>query len=270
MSLIITTVLTSIGLAFLLGFLLGLFKKIFSVKVDKKVSDIRNILPGANCGGCGYAGCDAFAAAVASGEAAPGGCSAGGADVSDKLGKLLGVNINAEKKVALLACQGSKDCAGLRGTYSGVKSCLSVTLAVNNIKKCSFGCIGLGDCVAVCPFDALSIGENGLPQVNYENCVGCGKCAKACPKHLFDIIPASRKGAAALCRNRADNRPQIKKDCTAGCIKCGLCEKKCPEHCIVVINGIPETDYAKCTSCGVCAQVCPDKVIKMTESIVYA
>lgn len=269
MVLIVVTIIASLVIAFLLGFLLGLFKKIFSVEVNQKVQDIRDALPGANCGGCGFAGCDAFAAAVDKGEAPPGGCTVGGADVAAKLGKLLGMEVSSEKKVALLACQGGKDCAQQRGTYVGVASCLAASLAVNNSKRCSFGCIGLGDCVAACPFDALSMGEDGIPIVNYSNCVGCGICSKTCPKGLFDIIPMARKGSAALCRNRADNRPQIKKDCSVGCIKCGLCEKKCPEHCIFVINGIPETDYAKCTSCGVCAKVCPDKVIKMTENVVF-
>lgn len=268
MKTILFTGLVALGVAFILGLLLGLFKKIFAVEVDEKVQQVRDILPGANCGGCGFPGCDGFAAAVCKGEAPAGGCSAGGADVAAKIGKVLGQQVSVERKVALLACKGTKECAKARPNYIGVKSCKAVALAANNTKLCSFGCIGLGDCVKVCKFGALSLGEDGLPKVDYSKCTGCGACVNACPKHLFNLTNANLKGAVALCSNHSDNKPQIKKDCSAGCFKCGLCAKKCPKEAIDISGGIPKIDYEKCISCKLCVKACPDQVIVMLQDII--
>ena len=182
MNTIIFTVVIALLIGFVLGTLLGLFKKIFSVEVDPKVSHVREALPGANCGGCGYAGCDSFAVAVVKGEAPANGCVAGGPSVSAALNKILGLTgdeSDAVKKAAVLACQGTNECAGTKGIYNGVQTCKAAQLSVNGTKLCAFGCIGLGDCVSSCPFGALSMGNDGLPNVDYSKCVGCGKCAKA-------------------------------------------------------------------------------------------
>lgn len=271
MKIIIATIIVSLAVAFVLGLLLGIFKKIFHVDVDPKVSAVRDVLSGGNCGGCGYAGCDAFAAAVVKGEASPSGCVGGGPTVAKMIAEILGVDAgNAAKKVALLACAGSHECAKPRGTYNGVQTCKAAQLAVNGTKLCAFGCVGLGDCASACQFNALSMGKDGLPKVDYKKCVGCGKCVKVCPKHLFTLVEADKKGSVALCSNRSDNKPQIKKNCSVGCIKCGICEKKCPEQCLVVTNGIPVIDYTKCTSCGECVKACPDKVLHLLQEVVNA
>ena len=267
MKIILLTVAVSLGVAFLLGLLLGLFKKIFAVKVDPKVQAIQDVLSGGNCGGCGYA---AFAAAVVKGEAAPNGCIAGGPSVAEKVGQILGVSVSSQKFVTVLACKGTSSCASDRGIYNGVKTCAAASMSINGTKSCSFGCVGFGDCVSACPFDAIFMGDEGLPIVDYKKCVGCGKCAKACPKHLFTIINAETKGSVALCSNRSDNKPSIKKNCSVGCIKCGICEKKCPEKCLVVTNGIPVIDHEKCTSCGICVKACPDKVLDLIQNVVEA
>jgi len=264
MNSIIATVVVALVIGFLLGLLLGLFKKIFFVKVDPKVSAVREVLSGANCGGCGYAGCDAFAEAVVKGDAPVSGCVAGGAACADQVAAVMGVSAgSAVPKVAFLACNGNKDVAQSRGVYNGVQTCAAAQLTMNGTKKCSFGCIGLGDCVEVCPFGALSLGENGLPNVDKEKCVGCGKCSKACPKHLFVLIDANTKGPIAACSCHSDNKPQIRKDCSNGCFKCGMCARKCPAQAIDVSAGIPKIDYTKCTSCGECVKACPDKVLLM-------
>lgn len=263
MNTIIFTIIVALLVGFVLGILLGLFKKIFAVEVDPRVQAVRDVLSGGNCGGCGFAGCDAFAEAVVKGEAPASGCIAGGPSVAEKIAAILGVDAgSAEKKVAFLACAGTKECALSKGIYNGVKTCAAANLAVNGIKKCAFGCIGYGDCEAACPFGAISMGSDGLPHVNREKCVGCGKCAVACPKHLFSIIPAATKGPVAKCSSKSDNKPQIRKDCSAGCFKCGLCAKKCTEQCIDISSGIPKFDYTKCTSCGECVKACPDKVLE--------
>lgn len=270
MNTIIFTVVIALLIGFVLGTLLGLFKKIFSVEVDPKVSHVREALPGANCGGCGYAGCDSFAVAVVKGEAPANGCVAGGSSVSATLNKILGLTgdeSDAVKKAAVLACQGTNECAGTKGIYNGVQTCKAAQLSVNGTKLCAFGCIGLGDCVSSCPFGALSMGNDGLPNVDYSKCVGCGKCAKACPKKLFSITNIEVKGPVALCSCHNDNKPQIRKDCSVGCFKCGICAKKCPEQCIDLSSGIPAIDYSKCTSCGTCVSSCPDKVLKFMQEL---
>ncbi len=262
MNIILGTIAISCILAFTLGVLLGVFKKIFAVETDPKIQEITDALSGINCGGCGYAGCSAFAAAVAAGQAPANGCVAGGAATAEKVAKILGVSVEtSEKKIAFTACKGTKSCAKPRGIYNGVKTCKAAQLAVNGTKLCAFGCIGYGDCVSVCPFGALSMNNDGLPEVDRNKCTGCGKCTKACPKGLLHLINASTKGAVAVCSNHSDNKPQIKKNCSAGCIKCGICAKKCPQQAIDVSSGIPQVDYTKCTSCGECVTACPDKVM---------
>ena len=262
MNIILYTIIVAVIIAFLLGLLLGLFKKIFHVDTDPKVQKVRDALSGANCGGCGLAGCDAFASAVVKGDAPSNGCVAGGADCAKKVAEILGqAGVEVKPKIAFLACAGNKDCAADKAEYIGIKTCKAAQLTMNGTKKCAFGCIGLGDCIKVCPFGALYMGDDDLPKVNKSKCVGCGKCASACPKHLFRLIDADTKGAIGVCSNKSDNKPQIRKDCTRGCFKCGMCARKCPEQAIDVSSGLPVIDYSKCTSCGTCVSACTDKVL---------
>lgn len=266
MKIIIVTIIVAFVLGLILGVLLGLFKKIFAVKVDPKIEEIMASLSGGNCGGCGFAGCAAFAEAVAKGEAPVTGCVAGGPATAKKISEILGVAGGvAKKKVAFLACHGTAECAKSNGIYEGVKTCAAAQLTANGTKLCSFGCIGLGDCVQACPFGALSMTSEGLPSVNRKKCTGCGKCVKTCPKKLFALFDEQTKGSVARCSNHSDNKPQIRKDCSAGCFKCGMCARKCPEGCIDVSSGIPAVDYSKCTSCGECIKACPDKVLTLFQ-----
>lgn len=271
MKVIIDTIIVALVIAFVLGVLLGLFKKIFHVDVDKKVQDVRDALSGANCGGCGMAGCDAFAGAVVKGEAESNGCVAGGAETAKKIAEILGkAGVEVKPKVMVLACNGTKECAGDKGYYEGVQTCAAANLVMNGTKKCSFGCIGFGDCVNACPFGSITMGDNGLPVVDYDKCVACGKCLKACPKKLFHLYDKDTKGPVALCSNHSDNKPQIRKDCSAGCFKCGICAKKCTAGAIDVTGGIPVIDYSKCTACGECVGACPDKVLHMMQDLIKA
>lgn len=269
MKTVIITIIVSLCIGLILGMLLGLFKKIFAVEADPKVSQIRDALSGGNCGGCGYAGCDAFAQAVADGQAPVTGCVAGGKATADKIAEIMGLTaVSTSRKVTILACQGKKDCAKDKAIYNGVKTCKAAQLSCGGTKSCSFGCIGMGDCVASCPFDALSMGKDGLPLVDYKKCTGCGKCVKECPKHLFTLVDTKTKGALALCSSKSENKPQIRKDCTSGCFKCGMCQRKCPENAIDISSGLPVIDYNKCTSCKTCITVCPDKVLTLIEDII--
>ncbi len=262
MKIVISTIIVALSIGFLLGLLLGLFKKIFSVKVDPKIQAIRDALSGANCGGCGFAGCDSFAEAVVKGKASSAGCVAGGADCASAIAFIMGSSASGvTPKIAFLACNGTEESALERGTYIGVKTCRASQLVAGGTKKCSFGCIGFGDCVEACPFDAIHMGHHSLPIVDKEKCVGCGKCVKACPKTLLVLIPKDSKGAIARCSCRSDNKAQIKKDCSAGCFKCGMCVRKCPKSAIQMLNGIPSIDRSKCDLCGECIKSCPDKVL---------
>lgn len=257
----------SFAIALLLGVLLGVFQKIFFVPVDEKVSKIRACLSGGNCGGCGFAGCDDFAKAVAEGRTAADGCTAGGPSCAKAIGEILGVSVDAVKKVTILACRGTKDCAKDKGNYTGIKTCAAAKLSINGTKLCTFGCIGFGDCAASCKFDALTIGENGLPVIDYNKCTGCSKCVTACPNRLLALVPAERKGAVALCSNRSTDKPSLMKKCKGACIKCGKCEKTCTQGAIHLENGIPAVDYTKCTSCGECVSACPTHVLALQENI---
>jgi Na+-translocating ferredoxin:NAD+ oxidoreductase RNF subunit RnfB len=260
---IIITAIFALVLAFVLGFALGFFKKVFAVEEDPLIGQVRECLPGANCGACGFPGCDGYASAVASRKAGISECSVGGQAVADKLAALMGGNAMVVSEIAILACQGDKDHAIIKGEYTGLATCRGVEISVGRLKLCSWGCIGFGDCVKVCKFGALSMGSNGLPVINREKCTGCKMCVAECPKGLIQTIPKDRRGAMAFCSNRNTVKAQVLKTCKIACIKCGLCVKTCPDKCIVLENGIPVVDYAKCSGCGVCVSKCPTKVMKL-------
>ena len=266
MGIILTTIIFSVILAFVLGIALGFFREKFKVERDPKIDEVRGALPGANCGGCGFPGCDGYAEAVATGRAPTTKCTAGGASTADAVSQIMGVNAAAEDLVSVLLCQGSKEKAVSKGEYVGVKTCRASKLSTGSVKACTWGCQGYGDCVAVCKFDALAMGDDGLPHVDYDNCTGCGMCAEECPQKLFAMVPRTRKGSVVLCSNRNVIKANVLKTCKVGCIKCELCVKNCPEKCITMVNGIPVTDYAKCTSCGVCVTKCPTKCYQLLET----
>ncbi len=263
---IVLTLLVSLTISFLLGVLLGTFKKLFYVAVDPKVALIRSVLPGANCGACGYPGCDGFAAAVAKGEAKTNGCPVGSAPVAKKVGEIMGVATDASKKIAVLLCQGSFDVCANKSEYVGVRTCMAAKVAINGTKNCDWGCIGFGDCEAACPFDAIHVKENGLPYVDIEKCTGCGICVSACPQHILSTISADKVGSIALCSCRNTKKSVIMKNCKRGCIKCLKCEKVCPKGAIKVTDGIPVVDYSLCDSCGKCIEGCPTKVLDYVQN----
>lgn len=255
-------------LAFLLGLALGWFKELFKVERDPKIDAVRERLPGVNCGACGYPGCDGYAEAVAKGDAPVTKCAPGGKDVADALASLMGVNASSEDQVAVLLCQGTKDKAPVKGTYVGVQTCRAAKLSAGGTKLCAWGCLGYGDCTLVCQFDALHMGDDGLPHVDYDKCTGCGLCAQECPQQILAMVPRTRKGSVVLCSNRSVVKATVLKTCKVGCIKCEACVRACPEQCISMVNGVPVTDYSKCTSCGVCVEKCPTKCYQLLETAV--
>ena len=251
-------VLGALGAIF--GLILALAAKVFHVEVDPRQAAVRECLAGANCGGCGYPGCDGYAAAVAKGEAPGNKCVVVDPEVHDQIAQIMGVvNDAAEKKVAFVACSGGDGIAEPRFNYSGPRDCRAAMLFGGKSNKlCTFACIGMGNCVRVCSFDAMHL-ANGVARVNRSKCVGCGACVEACPKSIISLIPESQRIHPA-CRSR-DKGASVTKMCKAGCIGCMKCQRECPAEAIVVKDFLPEVDPEKCTGCGHCAEVCPRGII---------
>jgi RnfABCDGE-type electron transport complex B subunit len=263
MSIVLITALFALALAFALGLALGFFKQFFAVEEDPLKIQIRSLLPGANCGACGFPGCDGYAGALATGAAGINACPVGGQAVAEQLAALVGGTADLKPVVAVLACQGTNDKARPKGEYIGVKSCRAAKISTGSIKRCTWGCQGFGDCVKVCKFGAIAMTESGLPRVDAGRCTGCKACTHECPQHIIWAIPRDFKGVRPLCSCLNVNKAMVARNCRAGCIKCELCVKNCPEGCIKMANGIPVVDNSKCTRCGTCVAKCPVKVMAL-------
>lgn len=254
---IATAVVAVIGI--LIGVALVFAGKKFEVEVDEKEVAVRGALPGNNCGACGYAGCDALAAAIAKGEAPVNGCPVGGQPVADAVGEIMGVAAGAaEKKVAFVRCHGTCEHTSRQANYVGIADCVSAQAAGIHMWACDYGCTGLGSCVKVCPEHAIQV-IDGAAVVNPEACIGCGLCVKTCPKGLIELVPYEQK-VFVRCMNR-DRGPAVRKICDAGCIGCRLCTKQCGDDAIHVDENLAHIDYTKCINCGKCAAKCPQKSI---------
>ena len=259
-----TTVLAVVVLGIMgavFGLVLGFAAKIFHVDVDPKVSAVRECLAGANCGGCGFAGCDAYAAAVAAGEAPTNKCVAGGAAAAEKVAAVMGVEASAATKmVAFVPCAGETGVAARRFNYSGPQNCQSAMLfGGRDNKDCKFACVGLGNCVKACQFGAMNI-VNGVAKVDRDKCVGCGACAEACPKKMIRLVPYDQK-VIPTCSSK-EKGAVVMKQCDAGCIGCMKCERECPAEAIKVTDNLAAIDYSKCIQCGHCADICPRHIIR--------
>ncbi|GHV94297.1 ferredoxin [Spirochaetia bacterium] len=270
MTIVLITAAFALILAFVLGTALGFFREFFAVPQDPLVGRIREVLPGANCGACGFPGCDNYAAAIAAGNAGVSACSVGGPLVAEKIAAITGIaGGGVVQTITVLACQGSSMHAPLKGTYTGLQTCRGAKLSSGGTKLCSWGCLGFGDCVKVCKFGALSMSDYRLPKVDYTKCTGCRLCTNECPQGLLKGIPKDQKGAMTLCSNRNPVKQMVAKTCKIACIKCGICVKNCPQQCISLETNIPVVDLTKCTSCGTCAEKCPTKVFKIFERDIF-
>jgi electron transport complex protein RnfB len=244
--------LTAMGAVFGLG--LAIAARRFAVERDERVDRIEELLPGANCGGCGYAGCLGFAKALVEGKATPTDCAPGGAETAGKVAAVLGLEITEKTpSVAVVGCIGGNRVKP-KMEYHGINSCAAVTLLTDNLRECQYGCIGLGTCVEVCPFDAVEMVE-GCAVVDDSKCTGCGKCVEACPKHIMYLVPKPKK-VRIVCSSR-DRGKSVKSICEVGCIGCGLCAKNCPVKCIEIDDNLAIIDHEKCINCGICAAKCP-------------
>lgn len=256
----LTPILIVVAMGFVAAAILTIASKVFFVPVDETFALLRAELPGANCGACGYAGCDDYANALTEDHGLScSKCPVGGAEVADKLAAVLGVESgSADKQVAMVMCNGTKEAAKTIMEYDGIKTCAAAKQFFGGLSACPYGCIGLGDCEASCDFDAIHICD-GVAVVNRDNCVGCGVCAKTCPNAVIKIQSAKNL-VVVQCKSEAKGAV-TRKACSNGCIGCKKCEKACKFDAITVENNVARIDPEKCKNCGLCAKECPTGAI---------
>lgn len=251
-------VVTVIGIA--CAAVLSVASKVMAVEVDERIPKVNACLPGANCGGCGFPGCEGYAAALVNDPdleltlCAPGGETAMKA-ISEILGRSGGEMV---KKTAFIGCAGDCNSTENKMEYKGIESCAAARLMFGGAGKCVFGCLGFGDCANVCKENAICI-ENGIAHVNPRLCTGCGSCLKVCPNNIISLA-AEGENVRIACSNK-EKGAAVRKICKSGCIGCGLCKKNCPEEAITIKDNLAVIDYSRCTSCGACESVCPTKCI---------
>lgn len=248
------------GAGLFIGTFLGIAGKKLTVEVDEREEAIAGVLPGNNCGGCGYAGCSGLAAAIVKGEAEVTACPVGGAPVAAQIGEIMGLEAGESVRMtAFVKCAGTCEKAYQDYKYIGIEDCAMVNMVQNGgPKSCSYGCHGYGTCVKVCPFHAIDI-VDGVAVIDKEACKACGKCVAACPRKLIELIPYDQKHFVQ-CSSK-DKGKDVMTACKTGCIGCRMCQKVCMEGAITVEDNIAHIDASKCTNCGACAEKCPKKII---------
>lgn len=252
---ILIPILLLTGIAIVCAVLLTVSSVFFSVKEDETYVALRDCLPGANCGACGYSGCDSYAKALAEGTAATNLCIPGGDKAAREIASVLGVEAaDVIEKVAYVACNGTCQATERKYNYSGEPNCVAANLAYQGDKSCSFACLGYGDCVKACPHGAISV-ENDVARVDPRKCVGCGICVRTCPNNIIKLITDTTR-VVVECSNH-EKGAVTRKQCKNGCIGCMKCEKTCPHGAIKVIDNLATIDYSLCTGCGECVKVCP-------------
>lgn len=239
--------------------------KKFHVAEDPRISEIEQLLPGANCGGCGLTGCHAFAEACAKADSLDNLHCTGITEAEyAQIGKITGLAATSgPQQRAVVKCSASCERRPEVTEYEGPRSCAIENSTYQGESDCNYGCLGCGDCVAVCPFDAIHIEREGdVPTIDFNKCVGCGKCVAACPRNIIELAVYSKAQPMVwvACSNR-DKGALAMKECEVACIGCGICMKKCPEKAVSVISFLAHIDYEKCVGCMECANACPRKSI---------
>lgn len=250
------------GMGAVFGILLTVASRIFAIPSNPKRDAVRELLPGANCGGCGYPGCDGCADAIASGKAPVSACPVGGSDCAAKIAKVMGQEVQEGqiKMVAQVVCQGDKEHCKTKFTYSGIQDCVAAMLVNDGNKSCKYACLGLGTCVRACPFDAIQVDQvKGYAVVDHEKCQSCGKCVEICPKNVIQMQPANLP--VRLMCSAADKGILVSDNCRVGCNGCERCYHACKFGAIEMKNHLPIIDPDKCTGCMMCAEACPTNAI---------
>ena len=268
-ALIVLGVIGAVG-----SLVLYLVAKKFYVYEDPRVGQVEEVLPGANCGGCGFPGCHGMADACVKASSLDGLlCPVGGAETMAKIAGILGMEAAAsDPKIAVVRCAGNICARPKVSNYDGAKSCAVAAATFAGETGCAFGCLGLGDCVKACQFDAIKMNpETGLPEVDGDKCVACGACAKACPKIVIEVRKKSamakqEKRVWVSCINK-DKGAVARKACQNACIGCGKCQKTCKFEAITVENNVAYIDPEKCKACGMCVSECPTGAIHGTAPV---
>lgn len=256
-------VLGLLGLGFGLG--LAIASKKFCVEEDPRLAAVLKCLPSSNCGACGKPGCIGFAESLIQGQSSINTCAVTKEEERKKISQVLGVELEEKvKTVAALHCAGGNKVKN-RFAYKGIVSCASCNLVMGGHKECLYGCLGFGDCAKVCPFGAITMGEDELPKVDETKCTACGKCVAVCPKKLFSLNPVG-SFYYTNCLS-FDMGKKVMSICEVGCIACRKCEKACPVKAIEIKDNLAVFDYSKCQNTGECFKVCPTKSIAKRENI---
>lgn len=248
------------GMGVIFGALLAIASKIFEVKKDERIPQVLELLPGANCGGCGYAGCSAYAEAMVL-EGVPANCCPSCSDDAiKKISEILGVEAGKrDRNVAFVLCSGTLNTAKEKFVYNGKLDCHTAVRLGGGQKECAYGCLGYGSCISKCSNNAISI-INGVAVVDKEKCFGCGACVTECPKGVIKLFPY-KTDIQVMCSSK-DKGKQTRQVCSTGCIGCGLCVKNCPEGAIELSENKALINPQKCIKCGICIDKCPQKIIK--------
>ena len=256
---ILLPVIIVLVIGLIAGVGLSIASVLMAVPVDEKVEAVREVLPGANCGACGFSGCDGYAKAVASGDAAPSLCAPGGADVAKQVASIMGTEAGEMRpKSAVVHCNGTCENTEQKMEYKGIQSCAAANMLFAGTGKCSYGCLGFGDCVKACDYQAIAV-IDGVATVYPERCKACGQCVTACPKKIISIVEGDSP-AVVRCQNH-DKGGETRKACKAGCIGCMRCVKACEFGAVTVKDFCATVDGQKCTACGKCVEVCPSHCI---------
>lgn len=261
-----TAVIVLCAIAAVCAIVLVVAAKYMYVPPDETAEKIRECLPGANCGACGYSGCDNYASELAEGnEEKTNKCIPGGAVIAAKIAAVLGKEAeDVLERVAVVRCQGDCNVTVTIEEYQGMPTCAGVNLLFGGKKLCTFSCLGFGDCASVCPQDAITV-KDDLARINVSKCVGCGLCAEACPKQIISLVPNTLRTVVSC--NSTLPGGQVRVACKVGCIGCKKCEKECPSGAITVENNLSRIDHKKCVNCGHCVKICPTKAIVDTASV---
>lgn len=242
--------------------------KKFAVFEDPRIGQVSELLPGANCGGCGFPGCSGMADALVKGADKGSleglSCPVGGAETMGKVADLLGMAIaNSEPMVAVVRCNGTCTNRAQIAEYAGLRTCSAMHACGAGESACGYGCLGCGDCINACQFDAIKLNaETGIPEVAEDKCTACGACAKACPRGIIELRKKGPKGRRVYVSCVSKDKGAVSmKACKASCIGCGKCEKECPFGAITVENNCSYIDFTKCRLCKKCVGICPTKAI---------